>query len=73
MSPLMPSAPCFSPSSDFGAKRAFSAASASAQRKTPLAPAPVTVATEKIVRQPPEALVRNYVEVRAALRAAGEA
>ena len=38
-----------------------------------LAPAPVTVATEKIVRQPPESLVLNYVEVRAALRAAGEA
>lgn len=38
-----------------------------------VAPAPVTVATEKIVRQPPEALVRNYADVRAALRAAGEA
>lgn len=37
-----------------------------------LAPAPVRVATERIVRTPPEALVLNYPELRDALRAAGE-
>ena len=37
-----------------------------------LAPAPVQVATERIVRMPPEALVLNYGELRAALEAAGE-
>jgi hypothetical protein len=36
-------------------------------------PAPVRVATEKIVRASPEALVLNHAEVQAALRAAGEA
>jgi len=36
-------------------------------------PAPVRVATEKIVRTAPEALVLNYDAVRAALQAAGEA
>lgn len=35
--------------------------------------APVRVATERIVRQPPEALVLNHAEVQAALRGAGEA
>jgi hypothetical protein len=34
--------------------------------------APVRVATERIVRTPPEALVLNYDELRAALDAAGE-
>lgn len=37
-----------------------------------LGPAAVRVATERIVRAPPEALVRNYPQLRAALRAAGE-
>jgi hypothetical protein len=37
-----------------------------------LPPAPVRVATEKIVRASPEALVRNHAELRAALDAAGE-
>ncbi|HSD15692.1 MAG TPA: sulfotransferase [Thermomonas sp.] len=36
-------------------------------------PAPVRVATEKIVRVAPEALVLNHAEVQAALQAAGEA
>ena len=36
-------------------------------------PAPVRVATEKIVRVAPEALVLNHAEVLAALQAAGEA
>ncbi len=36
------------------------------------ASAPVRVATERIVRTPPEALVLNYPELRDALRAAGE-
>ena len=35
-----------------------------------VAPAPVRVATEKIVRQPPQALLLNYPEVAAALAAA---
>lgn len=35
--------------------------------------APIRVATERIVRSPPEALVLNYDDVRAALRAAGDA
>ena len=35
--------------------------------------APVRVATERIVRTPPETLVLNYGDVQAALRAAGEA
>ena len=38
-----------------------------------VAPVPVRVATERIVRMPPEALVRNYEALRAALDAAGEA
>lgn len=38
-----------------------------------LAEVPVRVATEKIVRQPPQALLLNFDEVQAALRAAGEA
>lgn len=38
-----------------------------------VAPVPVRVATERIVRSPPEALVLNYPELRAALQAAGEA
>jgi hypothetical protein len=37
-----------------------------------IAPVPVRVATERIVRTPPEALVLNYDELRAALEAAGE-
>ena len=37
-----------------------------------VASAPVRVATERIVRTPPEALVLNYPELRDALRAAGE-
>ena len=37
-----------------------------------LAPVPVTVATERIVRTPPETLVLNYLELQAALHAAGE-
>jgi len=37
-----------------------------------IGPAPIRVATERIVRTPPEALVLNYPELRAALRAAGE-
>lgn len=37
-----------------------------------LQPAPVRVATERIVRAPPQALVRNHAELLAALRAAGE-
>ena len=37
-----------------------------------VAPVPVRVATERIVRAPPEALVLNYDELRAALEAAGE-
>src|SRR5690606_3937425 len=37
-----------------------------------LEPAPVQVATERIVRAPPQALVRNHEELLAALRAAGE-
>lgn len=37
-----------------------------------VAPVPVRVATERIVRAPPEALVLNYDELRAALDAAGE-
>jgi hypothetical protein len=38
-----------------------------------VAQAPVRVATERIVRAPPEALVTNYRELRDALAAAGEA
>ena len=37
-----------------------------------VAPVPVRVATERIVRMPPEALALNYDELRAALDAAGE-
>lgn len=37
-----------------------------------LAPAPVRVATERIVRASPDALVLNYPELQAALRASGE-
>lgn len=37
-----------------------------------VAPVAVRVATERIVRAPPEALVLNYDELRAALEAAGE-
>ena len=35
-------------------------------------PAPVRVATQRIVRTPPESLVRNYRELQVALAAAGE-
>lgn len=38
-----------------------------------LAQVPVRVATEKILRQPPQALLLNFDEVRAALHEAGEA
>ncbi len=37
-----------------------------------VAPVAVRVATERIVRAPPEALVLNYDELRTALDAAGE-
>ena len=37
-----------------------------------VAPVAVRVATERIVRSPPDALVLNYDELRAALDAAGE-
>lgn len=37
-----------------------------------VAPGPVRVAPERIVRAPPEALVLNYGELRMALDAAGE-
>ena len=46
---------------------------ARAYRFLGLEPVAVHVATEKIVRQPPEALVLNHAEVRAAMRDAGVA